>query len=208
MKRTEKTIGNIGTLLSTVSPKTVLAAVLLLVMALLWLRVFLRGQGGPNTAEALTVLTAEPVAVGRSSPERTAAKMFLQPHPLPVEPGRHDRLLQDPFVLDRAKWFPQEQPSAVSVQAEEPVPAAAQQEALLRKIAEKLLLQAVIKDPSGLPVQVCVNGVVLPRGGILKLKENGETYELKVLDMGPQQVRFECQNRVITVQMPSSEWLD
>ncbi len=66
----------------------------------------------------------------------------------------------------------------------------------------------MIKDPSGIPIQACVNGVVLTRGGVLKLKENGEMYELNVSEIGSQHVKFEYQDMVFVVKMPSSEWLD
>jgi hypothetical protein len=139
---------------------------------------------------------------------RKETQVRLQPRLLAVEAGRHDRIERDPFVLDRARWFPQEAQRVESVQPETPAACAAPQDALFEKIAKGLVLQAVIRDPSGIPVQACVNGVVLSRGGILKLKENGETYELKVSDIGPEHVQFVCQDRAVTVQMPSSEWLD
>jgi len=184
----------------------VLAAVLLLVMAVLWLRVFLRGRSGPETVQAQVPI--EPSA-GQASGERTASKVLLQPRLLPVLAGQHERPERDPFVFDRSKWFHTER-QASEVQPQEPTTSSAGRErgVLSQKIAKDLILQAVIKDPAGVPTQACVNGVVLSRGGILKVKENGETYELKVSDIGSQHVQFEYQDMVFTVKMPSSEWLD
>jgi len=184
----------------------VLATVLLLVMAVLWLRVFLKGRSGPETVQAQVPI--EPSSGGRTAGERTESKVLLQPRLLPVLTGQHDRPERDPFVFDRSKWFPSGR-QASDVQSEEPVSSTRQErDVLVQKIAKGMILQAVIKDPAGVPVQACVNGVVLSRGGILKVKENGETYELKVSDIGSQHVQFECQDMVFTVKMPSSEWLD
>ncbi|MEJ5259431.1 MAG: hypothetical protein WHS88_04490 [Anaerohalosphaeraceae bacterium] len=191
-------------LAGTMNPKAVLAAVLLLVMAVLWLRVFLRGRSGPEEAQAQSLLSGP---AERSAEEPAAPKLLIEARPLPVESERHGRTETNPFVFAPAKWFPAEIQSSVSVQ--EPADStAAIQKGLLEKIAGQLLLQAVIKDPGGVPVQVCVNGVVLSRGGTLKIREKGEIYELRVREIGTQEVQFDCLDNVLTVKMPSSEWLD
>ncbi len=191
-------------LAGTINPKTVLAVVLLLLMAVLWLRVFWKGRSGPEAAQAQSFLSGP---AERSAEEPAAPKLLIEARPLPVETERHGRTERNPFVMDPDRWFPPATPSSVS--AQEPTDsAAAQQKGLLEKIAKQLQLQAVIKDPSGMPVQVCVNGVVLLRGGTLKVREKGEIYELKVRDIGTQEVQFDCLDNVLTVKMPSSEWLD
>lgn len=207
MTRNRSAIGSIGTLIGTVNPKMVLAAVLLLVMAVLWLRVFLRGRSGPETVQAQ--IPVEPSAGEQAAGGRTESKVLLQPRLLPVLAGRHDRPERDPFVFDRSQWFRPER-QILDIQPQEPVSSSAGQgrEILAKKIAKDLILQAVIKDPSGIPVQACVNGVVLARGGVLKLKENGEMYELKVSEIGSQHVKFEYEDMVFVVKMPSLEWLD
>lgn len=184
-----------------------MAAALLLLMAVLWLRVFLRGHSEPAAVQAQTLpgqIASQPS--GGSS----ATKAVLQPLSLPMVKGRHDRLWRDPFVAQRSEWSAQaDNPASVESPQEEKEPSEEQRrQADLQKIARTVLLQAVIKDPAGVPVQACVNGTVLSRGETLKVKENGKIYELKLTDIGASEVQFCCQALSFTVQMPSSEWLD
>jgi hypothetical protein len=207
MSRNRTAIGSVGTFLGTVNPKVVLAAALLLLMAVLWLRVFLRGRSGPAAVQAQTLpgQTANQPSGGSSAP-----KAVLQPLSLPVVEGRHDRLWRDPFVVERSEWFAQaDNPASVDSPREGKEPSEEQrQQADLQKIAGTVLLQAVIKDPAGVPVRACVNGTVLSKGETLKVKENGKVYELKLTDIGASEVQFCYQTLSFTVKMPSSEWLD
>lgn len=206
MKRSRTTFGNLGTLVGSIPPKAVLAAVLLLVMALLWLRVFLRGRGGPELVEA----QALPEQVSSPTSRRaTSPSIVMERVALPVVAGWHDQLERDPFVFDRSKWPGLEEPAAVSVQSRPSESSEKQQRnALLQKVVGELILQAIIKDPSGVPIQACLNGTVLAVGGRLKIRSHGEIYEFTLTEIGSDEVRLEYQNVLFTVKMPSSEWVD
>lgn len=191
-------------LVGTVNPKLIMAGVLLTLMAGLWLRVFLRGRSGPARAQAQSVSLA-PADV--STANSTVKPVVLQPVLLPVEAGRHDRLQGNPFVLDRSRWT---HPAAQSPLDEGSSADAGEQKhrANLQRISQRLVLEAIVRDPGGVPVKACVDGTVLFKGSIFKVKENGEIYDLNVTEIRATEVKLAWQVYDLTIKMPSSEWLD
>jgi hypothetical protein len=192
-------------LVGTVNPKMIVAAVLLTLMGGLWLRVLLRGRSGPARAGAQSVS----LSAAASMNEPAAKSVFVQPVSLPVVAGRHDRLQGNPFVLDPSRWSRPD--STANLQADGKSPADAQgqkHEANLQRISQRLVLEAVVRDPDGVPIKACVDGTVLFKGSTFKVKENGEQYELNVKEIRATEVRLSWQVYDLTIKMPSSEWLD
>jgi len=194
------------TLMGSINPKMVTATILLIMMAILWLRVFLRGRSGPAMARANG---AESVQVSLPAADPMVRSVSIHPVSLPVVPGRHDRLAIDPFVFDRAKWYgPVEdtQPENTGISktdAEEQ-----KHRANLQRISERLVLEAVVKDTNGVPIKACVNGTVLFKGSTIQVKENGEIYELTVTEVRATEIKLVWQVFDLTIKMPSTEWLD
>lgn len=198
-QRRTKTKG-LPILIGTVNPKLIVAAVLLTLMGILWLRVFFRGRTGPARAQAQSASPA-PAAAPAAKPA------VLHPVLLPVEAGRHDHLQGNPFVLDRSRWTP----AAVSSPLEEESSADAGEQkhrTNLQRISQRLVLEAVVRNPDGVPIKACVDGKVLFKGSLFKVKENGEIYELKVTEICATEVKLAWQVYDLKVKMPSSEWLD
>lgn len=192
--------------MGSLSPKVVIAAVLLIVMAGLWLRVFLRGRSGPAKAQAKTAQNAQ-------SEIQTAGQMekskTIRPVLLPVVPGRHDQLQGDPFVYNPARWaHAADQPHPDSPEMSNADEQQQKHWANLQRISKRLVLEAVVKDANGVPINACVDGKVVFKGSILKVKENGEIYELKVVEVCETEIKLAWQVFALTVKMPSSEWLD
>lgn len=187
-------------LIGTVNPKLIVAAVLLTLMGILWLRVFLRGRTGPARAQAQSASPA-PAADAAAKPA------VLHPVSLPVEAGRHDHLQGNPFVLDRSRWA---QAAAPSLPEEGSSADAGEQKhrTNLHRISQRLVLEAIVRDPDGVPIKACVDGKVLFKGSLFKVKENGEIYELNVTEISATEVKLAWQVYDLTVKMPSSEWLD
>ena len=198
-----------GSIVSSISPKAVIAAVLLIAMTGLWLRVFLRGRSGPAAAQAQNARNAQ----AAQSESRTIMGMEeskkLRPVALPVVPGRHDQLQIDPFVFDPVQWaHAADHASPDSPELSNADAAEQKHWANLQRISKRLVLEAVVKDADGVPINACVDGKVLSKGSTLKVKENGEIYELKVVEVCETEIKLAWQVFALTVKMPSSEWLD
>ncbi len=172
-------------LVGTVSPKMIVAAVLLTLMAALWLRVS---------------------ALKNDTTEKT---IHLQPVSLPVIAGRHDRLQGNPFVMDRSRWIRPDGATDLQPSGKSGADGLVQKDqANLQRISQRLVLQAVVRDPDGVPIKACVNGTVLFKGSTFIAKENGEQYDLSVKEINATEVRLSWQVYDLTIKMPSSEWLD
>ncbi len=192
-------------LVGTVSPKMIVAAVLLTLMAALWLRVFLRGRGGPARAGAQTI--SNPISALKN--DTTEKTIHLQPVSLPVIAGRHDRLQGNPFVMDRSRWIRPDGATDLQPSGKSGADGLVQKDqANLQRISQRLVLQAVVRDPDGVPIKACVNGTVLFKGSTFIAKENGEQYDLSVKEINATEVRLSWQVYDLTIKMPSSEWLD
>jgi hypothetical protein len=183
----------------------IVAAVLLILMGALWLRVLLRGRSGPARAGAQTVSSSSAVLMKDSA----AKSVFVQPVSLPVVAGRHDRPQGNPFVLDRSRWSRPDGTANVQAGAKSSADTEAQRhQTNLQRISQRLVLEAVVRDPDGVPIKACVDGTVLFKGSTFKVKENGEQYDLNVMEIGKTEVRLSWQVYDLTIKMPSSEWLD
>jgi len=192
-----------GNFMETVSPKMIMAAILLIIMAGLWMRVLLRGRSGPAKAAAQSVV---PSAAASDPAEKSVR---IRPLTLPVVSGRHDRIQTDPFVLDAAQWFyDSKQTPATSSKISDVDLKEQKTKADLHRIAQRLVLEAVVKDTDGVPIKACVNGTVLFRGSTIKIQENGELYELKVTEIRATEIKLVWQVFDLTIRMPSSEWLN
>ena len=190
--------------MGNLSPKVIAAAVLLVLMAGLWLRVFLRGHSGPSKVSAKTVQT--PV---QSKMAEEKKSLHILPVSLPVIPGRHDRVNLDPFVLDQKQWFAKsENPLAETSAAPSPDTDEQKHRANLQRISQRLVLEGVVKDVNGVPIKACVDGKILFQGSTIQIKENGEIYELKVIEICSSEIKLAWQVFTLTIKMPSSEWLD
>jgi hypothetical protein len=192
-----------GTLLGTANPKVVAATILLIIMMSLWARVLLRGRSGPARANAQdSPSVVQPVT-------STEKKILIQPVSLPVIAGRHDRLMSDPFILNRARWFGKTDEASQMPAGTQTKDAAEQKHwTNLQAISQRLVLEAVVAGPDGVPIKACVNGTVLFKGSMIKVKENGELYDLKVTEVSASEIKLVWQVYTLTIKMPSSEWLD
>lgn len=198
-----------GTMIGTLSPKMIIAAVLLIAMAGLWLRVILRGRSGPAKAQAQNAQNSQAVQSETQGIYQADKPILLQTVSLPVVSGRHDRMQIDPFVFDPAQWIH----TAERSRADGPDISNAdlieqKHGANLQRISKRLVLEAVVKDTNGVPINACVDGTVLFKGSTIKVKENGEIYELKVMEVCETEIKLAWQVFALTIKMPSSEWLD
>ena len=187
----------------------VIAVVLLIMMAGLWLRVFLRGRSGPSRAQAQNLQSPQSGPLKSQLGLQAEKPKALRQVSLSMVPGRHDRLQIDPFVFDPVQWTHAADHSRSDTPGMSNAGAEEQKHwANLQRISKRLVLEAVVKDADGVPINACVDGTVLFKGSTLKVKENGEIYELTVVEVCETEIKLAWQVFALTVKMPSSEWLD
>ena len=182
--------------LRSVNTKTVVAVVLMSVMAILWGRVLLTGKSGPAAASAQP---SQPLQEPAAAP---AASETLVAEPLKVLPGRHDRLAGDMFSAGRCETLNVHQPEPDAAQT--PVAGNTleqKHQANLNKLARTLKLEAVIRGADTKPTQVFVNDEILTVGSVLTVKEGPEHYELELKRIHENEAVFTWKGTSITLKM-------
>lgn len=189
--------------LQTISPKTAAAVLLMALMAVLWVRVLTRGRSGPAAAQAAELLDND-----AASP-RIAAPLEIAPVTLPVVDGRHDALTRDFFSPDNWPGFGRAAPAI------EPVADTSDQERLEQqrsgyfdRLAKTLNLDAIIQGSDAAPARVCIEGKVLTQGQTLNVKNDTETYELTVSEIGEHQVVLTWNHWSVVLKMAQPERVD
>lgn len=179
--------------LHNANKKTVVAIVLISIMAILWGRVLLKGKGGPATASAQEPLPVEQVTMPTDKPAVFHAVELAQIK------GRHDVLSGDMFSTDLWKeTVVEEKP------VEEPLPDDSlekKHQADLEKISNSFKLEAIIRDAEGKPFQVFVNDKILTVGSVLTVKEGPEEYELVLKGINENEATFIWNETLITMKM-------
>ena len=187
--------------LRSVSPKTVTAVVLMLLMGVLWLRVLTGGQTGPSAAQAAEQAAQEQAARLDAQPLRIEAVA------LPVIEGRHDTLAGDVFTP--TNW-PQLRPAEDSTP--EPVDDGTarrrQQQEAFEAMIRTLHLDAILHAAGGASAQACINDKVLSQGQTLRVKTNSQTYDLTVSEVGENQVVLTWQQWSAVLNIAESEHVD
>ncbi len=183
--------------LQNLNGKTLAATVLVVLMAVLWGRVLLKGKGGPAEADA-----------GQASQPQTAQPTVspagIEPVVLDVLKGRHDALTCDMFST--ANWIAfnltekQEVPSNAEVSSQEDN-LEKRHQLNLEKMAKTLKLEAVIHNADGIPYQVFVNDAILTVGSVLTVKEGPDQYELSLREIEENEALFVWDKFSITLKM-------
>lgn len=170
-----------GRSLQSLSPKTIAAIALMAVMGLLWLRVLTNGKTGPAAAQASQ--TTERTAA------QAAAPLKITPVTLPVIAGRHDTLKSDFFSLDN--WGEFNQTTAArqtSSDLSDQERLALRHKTFIEGLFKTLNLDAILHGTDGAPARACIDGNVLTQGQTLTVKNNTETYDVTVSEIGESQV--------------------
>ena len=183
--------------LQNANRKTVVAIVLVCIMALLWGRVLLKGKGGPAAAAAQESQQIEQPSVQSDQP------CDILTVKLDVLKGRHDVLAGDMFSTDRWEDFYLEnnkEDNAASVSVPEDTLEIRRQENF-KKIAKTLKLEAIIRNADGKPYQVFVDDAILAVGSVLTVKEGPDQYELVLMEISENEAVFTWNKTSITLKM-------
>lgn len=190
--------------LQNLSPKTMIMIVLVSVMAILWGRVLLKGKSGPESVHAQeTDQLQQQLAQTESAPA-----VEIEPVSLPQWPGRNDALSRD-FFSDEHLIGSGPGVSANSQTGDVEINASDESiehahRVKLEQIAKRLLLEAVIEDDEGHPVQAFVEGKILSVGSVLTVQEGPDRYELTVEQINEKEIVFSWNSVSVVLKMPET----
>jgi len=170
--------------------KTVLALCLITLMAFMWVRVLTRAE--PQAAEA--GLMAEQMDVeNQMEPELKIS--FIE---LPQVAGRNDVIIRDYFASDGWQDFVDGKgPKSVGVEEVDIVSKDGDQE-VIRKVAEKLKLEAIVSSKNSLAF---INDKVLRVGDKLLVGDGIDKYECEVVEIKENTVVMRCREAQITLKL-------
>ena len=177
--------------------KIVIAVVLLSVMALMWVRVFLKS--GPEKASAAINAGADGLPVAAAGP----AGARLSYIKLNVTAGRNDRLARDIFTAQNPAIFGwgSESDRHRSNAVADPGSDRTITVATIRRIAKDLTVDAILVGSSGQSSEAFVKDKLITAGSKLAVRNEDKIYTFTVVEIQHNKVIFECQNVTIAVKM-------
>jgi hypothetical protein len=176
--------------------KTVAAACLVIVMAILWIRVLT--NNGPETAEAVTT-------VEQSNIEDTSAEnLNISFVKLPQVTGRNDVITRDFFASNDWRYFKGEKKRNLAVIEE----VKNGNEEVIRKVAEKLKLEAIVVL-SNKP-RAFINNKVISVGDKVLIRDGTNTYECEVIEIREKEniVVIKCGEAEVTLKLTQTLMVD
>jgi len=194
MRQNARNSGNIANRLfnqlAVQKKKTVLALCLITLMAFMWIRVLTKRA--PKAAEA--GLLAEQMDVEtQSEPELKIS--FIE---LPQAAGRNDVITRDFFDSDGWQDFvDREERKSTGVEEVDIISKDGDKE-VIRKVAEKLKLEAIVSSENPLAF---INDKVLRVGDKLLIGDGVDKYECEVVEIKENTVVMRCRESRITLKL-------
>ena len=184
--------------LHNINPKVMTMVVLLMLMGILWGRVLLQGTAGPAAAHAQDQQDAQDAALNTAS-----NGVEIQPVRLPVLPGRNDRVTNDLFGSKNWTAFEINQNAVgngvkVGTQNDS---IRLEHRAGLKRIADRLKLEAVICDEQNRPSQAFVDGKILSVGSTLTVQEGPDQYGLTLEKISVNEVVFSWNEMSVVLKL-------
>jgi hypothetical protein len=171
--------------------KVVAASCLVVVMAIMWIRVLT--NKAPETAEAALVVEQLNVE------DTTAKKLNVSYIRLPQVVGRNDVITRDFFASNDWRHFGSKQKRNLAVIEEVNVVSKNGNDEVIRKVAEKLKLEAIVVL-SNKP-RAFINNKVISVGEKVLIRDGNDTYECEVIDIKENIVVIKCREAEITLKL-------
>lgn len=182
-----------ATLAAAQRKKFAVAGLLLLVMAVLWVRIFWK-KSGPTPAAAVTNTDAVNVEAIAPAKQKTT---FID---LPFMAERHNVLANDFFMARgfiglgaQGSSLPQGESSQLSGMED--------QSGSLAATVEAMELTAIV---NGVKPQAFIADRLLEEGQSFKFIFHDQTYKFRVVNISENKVELECNGTVITKKIPES----
>ncbi len=173
--------------------KVVATSCLIVVMAIMWFRVLTKQA--PEAAEA-ALMTEQLSEEGSSDQELNVS--FIE---LPHVAGRNDVITRDFFASDGWRHFDDEQERNLTVIEEVNVVSKNGNEEVIRKVAEKLKLEAIVV--LGNNPRAFINNKVISVGDKVLIHDGIEPYECEVIkiDIEENNVVIKCREAEVTLKL-------
>ena len=173
--------------------KTVAASCLVLVMAIMWIRVFT--NKAPDAAEASLPVEQLNVENGLEQQVRVS---FIK---LPQVTGRNDVITRDFFTSNDWWRFEDEKERNLTVIEEVNVVSKNGNEEVIRKVAEKLKLEAIVVLSNN--PRAFINNKVISVGDKVLIRDGIEPYECEVIkiDIEENKVVIKCREAEVTLKL-------
>ena len=186
--------------LQNISPKVMAMVVLLVVMAILWGRVLLKGTGGPAAANA-----QDQESIQDTISDMASKALEIKAVELPVLPGRNDRVSNNLFSSENWTAFElnhNQDDSKGGVKVDGTGHATElTHRSRLERIAGRLKLEAVICDAQNRPFQAFVDDKILSVGSTLTVQEGPDQYVLMLEEISQKEVSFSWNEMSVVLKM-------
>jgi len=186
--------------LQNISPKVMAMFVLLVVMAILWGRVLLKGTGGPAAANA-----QDQESIQDTISDMASKALEIKAVELPVLPGRNDRVSNNLFSSENWTAFElnhNQDDSKGGVKVDGTGHATElTHRSRLERIAGRLKLEAVICDAQNRPFQAFVDDKILSVGSTLTVQEGPDQYVLMLEEISQKEVSFSWNEMSVVLKM-------
>ena len=177
--------------------KAVTASCLVVVMAFMWVRVLTKEA--PEAAEG--ALVAEQLnAEGASNQELKIS--FVE---LPKVVGRNDVITRDFFASDGWRHFDGGQGRNLAVIEEVNIISKDGNEEVIRKVAKKLKLEAIVLSTNP---RAYINNKVMSVGDRVLIVEGVDTYECEIVAIEENTVIMKCREAEITLRIQQVSTID
>jgi len=171
--------------------KAVAASCLIAVMAIMWVRVLTKQA--PEAAEAAS-MTEQLNEIGSSNQELNLSFIVL-----PQVAGRNDVITRDFFASDDWRHFDSEKGRNLAVIEEVNVVSKNGNEEVIRKIAEKLKLEAIVVLSNN--PRAFINNKVISVGDKVLIRDGVDTYECEVIEIKENMVVIKCREAEVTLKL-------
>ncbi|MHC4436217.1 MAG: hypothetical protein ACYS3S_02570 [Planctomycetota bacterium] len=178
--------------------KAVAASCLIVVMAIMWIKVLT--NKGPEAAKA--AITAEQLI----SEDMSAQELNVSFIKLPQVPGRNDVITRDFFASYDWRHFKGNKKRNLAVIEEVNVVSKDGNEEVIRKVAEKLKLEAIVVL-SNKP-RAFINNKVISMGEKVLIRDGIETYECEVIEIKENVVVIKCGEAEVTLKLTETLMVD
>ena len=180
--------------------KAAAASCLIVVMAIMWVRVLTKQA--PEAAEA--ALTTEQLSEEGSSNQELKVS-FIE---LPQVAGRNDVITRDFFASDGWRHFDDEQERSLAVIEKVNIVSKNGNEEVIRKVAEKLKLEAIVVLSNN--PRAFINNKVVSAGDKVLIRDGVDTYECEVIkiEIEENKVVIKCREAEVTLKLTQVSMID
>lgn len=180
--------------------KKAVAACLIAVMAIMWVRVLTKQA--PEAAEAVS-MTEQLNAEGTSNRELNVS--FIE---LPQVAGRNDVITRDFFASSDWRHFESGKERNLAVIEEVKVVSKNGNEEVIRKVAEKLKLEAIVVLSNN--PRAFINNKVISVGDKVLIRDGVDIYECEVIEIKEKEnkVVIKCREAEVTLRLTQVSMID